>query len=132
MSDLVKVKLKRVAGDDNRSFGVIVKDNFPLCVTLEDPWKDNKVGLSCIPAGTYKVVRVHSPHFGSVWQVLDVPGRTHILIHKGNTAQDTEGCILAGSRFGRLSGRPAVLASGAAYAVLEANLPDEFMLEVSA
>lgn len=38
-----------------------------------------------------------------------------ILLHRGNTARDTEGCILIGERHGELDGRPAVLASGLAW-----------------
>jgi len=129
MSDLVK--LKRVVGDNDRTFGVLSIKGLPLCVTIERPWLDNTVGKSCIPAGKYRVARTDSHHFGSTWQVKDVPGRSHILIHKGNTANDTEGCIIVGQRFGILNNEPAVLASGAAYSMLESILPDEFTLEVS-
>ena len=46
--------------------------------------------------------------------VRDVPGRDHILFHPGNTAADTRGCILPGTRPGRMDGRRAVLESAAA------------------
>lgn len=40
-----------------------------------------------------------------------VPGRSHILFHAGNTAEDTEGCILLGRGFGRVQGKPAITQS---------------------
>jgi len=40
------------------------------------------------------MIRVNSPRFGpDTWEVADVPGRTHILIHTANYAHDVEGCI---------------------------------------
>jgi hypothetical protein len=69
--------------------------------TLEDPWLDNHPRTSCIPANDYKC----APHgweadtsfkFKRVWEVLDVPRRSAILFHAGNTHQDTHGCILVG------------------------------------
>jgi hypothetical protein len=38
-----------------------------------------------------------------VWEVLNVPGRSAILFHAGNTDEDTRGCILVG--FGVLQGK---------------------------
>lgn len=66
--------------------------------TLEQEWRDNTTGNSCIPEGDY-VLRHHSgPQQRHAWQLMDVPGRTWILIHPGNTEVDTEGCILVGMR----------------------------------
>jgi hypothetical protein len=69
--------------------------------TLEEAWRDNKTGISCIPAGTYKCVphgwepnsKVTKP---KTWRLENVPGRFAVLIHIGNYTKDTEGCILAG------------------------------------
>lgn len=69
--------------------------------TLEDQWRGNQRGVSCIPAGTYEV-RPHgwdegsSVRFKEVWQLQNVPGRSAILIHAGNYHSNTEGCILPG------------------------------------
>ena len=87
----------------------------PFCLTMEDPWLDNKVGESCIPDGTYLCKRVESPNFGNVFSVMDVPGRTHILIHKGNTIEDTQGCILLGASFGIVTGLPGIIRSAEAF-----------------
>lgn len=62
--------------------------------TVERPWKDNEPNISCIPTGNYQMGRVDSPKFGpDTWEIRDVPGRTHILIHVANTADDVLGCI---------------------------------------
>ena len=62
---------------------------------VENPWMDNQAFVSCIPAGTYKAfTRVGSN--GNVIELEDVPGRTHIQFHAGNTAADVDGCIAVG------------------------------------
>lgn len=61
----------------------------------------------------------HSPKYGRVYHVERVTGRTHILLHHGNFAGDSlrgyrthsAGCILLGSRKGKLSGQLALLGS---------------------
>lgn len=50
-----------------------------------------------IPKGTYDVTLKRSPSFGSNKVYLSVPGRTNILFHGGNTADQTKGCILVGA-----------------------------------
>ena len=52
-----------------------------------------------IPAGTYTVRLMPAeanPAHGVCWEVQDVPGRTDILFHAGNDADDSDGCILVG------------------------------------
>lgn len=55
-------------------------------------------GQTAIPEGVYRVVMTHSVRFhGKILpEVLDVPGFSGIRIHPGNSAADTEGCILPG------------------------------------
>lgn len=96
-------------------------DGAYLCDTLED--KDRGLtqddtladikavkvkGQTAIPAGTYRVLlNVVSPRFGGkafyretcggcVPRLENVPGFDGVLIHVGNTAKDTDGCILVG------------------------------------
>lgn len=74
-----------------------------FCDTLEPTWRDYtngayKVkGRSAIPEGRYAVVISWSPKFKQWLPILlGVPKFEGIRIHAGNTAKDTEGCILVG------------------------------------
>jgi len=108
------ITLKRIAKTPRGVFGVLLKDDGdPFAVTGEREDLNNAQGISCIPVGAYNCERIHSPHFGEVWHIQDVPNRTHILMHKGNVPEeDSEGCILVGEEFGYLGGKTAVLSSG--------------------
>jgi hypothetical protein len=52
---------------------------------------------TAIPAGVYRVIVNLSPAKKRMLpRLLDVPGFSGILIHRGNTAKDSSGCILVG------------------------------------
>lgn len=91
--------LKRIAENEHGTFGVLLRDSSPLCLTLERPWNDNKEDSSCIPLGTYLCIPHSGEKFQNVWEVTDVPNRESILIHAGNSIDDTHGCILVGGLF---------------------------------
>ena len=108
-------RLIRVAYIPDGTFGVLLDEGVPFCVTLERPWLENKKRISCIPHGYYLCERVQSPKFGDTFEVKDVPERSHILFHKGNLSEDTHGCIIVGERYDPLGDKNAVLSSGKAF-----------------
>jgi hypothetical protein len=80
-----------------------------LCFTLEDQFQTQKVySETRIPPGMYDIgLRRHGgfherykaryPEFHvGMLEILDVHGFTDILIHCGNTDDDTAGCLLVG------------------------------------
>jgi hypothetical protein len=80
--------------------GNLYLDGEWLCDTLENPYIDNQRSISCIPAGQYKV-RLRTAKESATKDYLhllvqEVPDRSLILFHSGNTAKDTRGCILVG------------------------------------
>lgn len=64
--------------------------------TVERPWKNNQRSISCIPEGTYTVRKYSSQRFPDTWEIQNVPDRTYILLHAGNSPTDVEGCIAVG------------------------------------
>ena len=90
--------------ETNKSItGEIHVDDQEECFSLE-PARQNPVnpGHPCVAAGgPYKVILTHSPHLGYICpEVLDVPNRTDIRVHKGNEPKNTLGCTLIGSSIG--------------------------------
>lgn len=92
---------------EERTLGKLYINNEFFCDTIEDKYRDlskeKKVyGETCIPFGTYKVIINMSPKYGRLMpRLLDVPHFEGILIHSGNTEQDSAGCILVGERSGQ-------------------------------
>lgn len=110
-----QLRLVRVTEHNGATLGVLCIDDSPEMVTLEDAWRDNERQVSCIPVGKYKIKLHRSPRFGLTYQVADVPERSHILFHAGNTHKDTHGCILLGLQYGKLDKDTAILASKSAF-----------------
>lgn len=105
----MKLTLRRTELNDEYTAGELFLNDEYFCRTLEDPNRDsNKNGIfdngekkiygnTCIPYGEYRVIVNMSPKFGrELPRLLDVPEFTGILIHRGNTVENTEGCILVG------------------------------------
>jgi hypothetical protein len=93
------ITLQRIANNQDATFGVLKDGDIPFAVTLEPPWLDNAQFISCIPAATYTCKSVNSTRFGYTFEIADVPDRTHILFHKGNTTRNTKGCVMVGEKF---------------------------------
>lgn len=120
--------LQREASVWGCTHGVLSVDEVFECYTLEDairevagkPVAEWKVqNETAIPSGKYRVIIDHSEHFGKMLpHVLDVPGFAGVRIHSGNTAADTEGCVLVG----RMRGPLDVLESRAAFSQLFVKL----------
>lgn len=116
----MELKLKRIARKASYTIGRLYVDGQRFCDTIEDrdrslrqdmaraAIKRIKVpGETAIPTGRYRVtLGVRSPKMsqkkayefcdGYVPRLINVPGFDGILIHIGNTARDSEGCILVG------------------------------------
>ena len=116
----MELRLKRIAKRDTYTIGRLYINGERFCDTLEDkdrglaesfPLCVNRAkktkGATAIPTGRYRVtLDVQSPKYknvpfykfcdGRVPRLLNVPAFDGILIHVGNTAKDTEGCILVG------------------------------------
>jgi hypothetical protein len=107
----MKLRVERLWKKPAYTVGRLFVDGKLFCNTLEDTVRDlsneKKVyGKTAIPYGEYKVVYNWSPKFGrNLPRLLNVPAFEGILIHPGNTADDSAGCILVGrnTEVGRLT-----------------------------
>ena len=78
----------------NGTNGTVYLHGEPICHTIELPWRDNRRNVSCIPEGRYRLVRTRGRRFQYCIRLLDVPGRSGILIHAANhAATQLRGCI---------------------------------------
>ena len=94
-------------GERGEGPGSVERPGLYFCDTLEPTWRDYEHGAykikgkSAIPEGRYAVVISYSPKFKQ-WLPLLLGGPefnkkwSGIRIHAGNSAKDTQGCILVG------------------------------------
>ena len=108
----MELRLLRYPSTSNYTEGKLYIDGAYFCDTLEDQDRGLKQSMSefeiqkikvygqtCIPSGTYKVILNMSPRFKKILpRILDVKGFEGILMHAGNTVQDSSGCILLGTK----------------------------------
>jgi hypothetical protein len=105
----MKIQLIRTQFGTDATNGLLFIDGQFECYTLEDQYQAVKVmHETCIPEGTYKIIfrkvggfheryskRYQNAHYGMLW-LQDVPEFEYILIHGGNTDDNTSGCIIVG------------------------------------
>lgn len=118
----MKLVLKRINNQDNYCEGKLYIDGIYQCDVIEDTDRgltnemsiteiqSKKVyGETAIPKGTYQItLDVVSPKFkdrswatfceGKLPRLLDVPGFEGVLIHTGNEASNSLGCLLVGQK----------------------------------
>ena len=86
----MNLTLARTRRSEKAVIGDLLIGGLFECHTLEDN--------PPIPAGTYEIAVTFSSRFQVMMPILlDVPGRSGIRIHAGNTDKDTTGCILVGT-----------------------------------
>lgn len=81
--------LTRGPSSDEGTFGRLEFGAHKIC-SIELPWRDNQPRKSSIPIGVYRCELVNSPKFGRVYGVLEVQGRSNILIHAANFGGNVE------------------------------------------
>jgi hypothetical protein len=94
----MKILLKRLHKTANSTIGELSINGKFECYTLEDVERESKIyGKTAIPKGTYEIVMTMSNRFKVVLPLLlNVKNFEGVRIHAGNSAKDTEGCILLG------------------------------------
>lgn len=119
------IELIRLEEGEQGTLGILKINKEVFCYTLEPTDKLNKPNESCIPAQQYICQRIDSPKFGDTFEIRNVPGRSHVLFHAGNTQDDTLGCVLLGQTVGKLKENRAVLNSGNTFRAFLAVLGNE-------
>ena len=106
----MEIRVKRIARKERYTIGNMYVNDTYFCDTIEDADREltdtmeideilaNKLkGITAIPTGKYDVILTFSPRFKRVLPLLlNVKGFEGIRIHPGNSAEDTEGCLLVG------------------------------------
>jgi hypothetical protein len=95
----MELKLVREILTDESTVGSLYVDGVFECYTLEDRVRPVKVkGFTAIFPGHHEVVITFSERFRKPLPLLlNVPLFDGVRIHPGNTAKDTEGCVLVGT-----------------------------------
>jgi len=142
----MKISVYRFKSNEDATLSGIFIDGKFECFGLEDEYRECKIACETrIPAGEYSVgiksygrfddryrKKFHDFHEGML-HVLGVPNFTDILIHIGNTDEDTAGCLLVGQN-SNISGELTVTSSTNAYKhfykkVVDAAVFNELMIE---
>lgn len=102
------IQLLRTQYTDTSTVGYIDLAGWTF-YTIEQPWRDNEQGHSCVPVGTYTLIPYVSPRHGATYCLHNpllniygtgtIPpgGRSYCEIHSANWASQLNGCIALGS-----------------------------------
>jgi hypothetical protein len=127
---VMKITCRRFEYGDTYTIGRLYIDGSFECFVLEDKVRslDQKIkGHTAIPSGRYRLVIDYSPKFDrQLLHLLDVPNFAGVRIHSGNTAEDTEGCLLVGKDW---NGKDMIYNSRAAYQTLSAKIAEVLKTE---
>lgn len=124
----MKIRVDRFISDNDSTVSRISIDGVFECFGLEDEYQVDKVPKETrIPPGTYRVglrkvggfhgkyKRIFAEFHQGMLHIKKVPSFKYILIHCGNTDDDTAGCLLVGSSAHTEAGDMSVASSRAAY-----------------
>jgi hypothetical protein len=94
----MELQVKRMEFSEESTIGELWVNGVFECYTLEDKVRPVKIaGKTAIPLGRYEVIINFSQRFQKQLPLLlNVPNYEGVRIHSGNTAANTEGCILVG------------------------------------
>lgn len=111
----MKLVVLRISSQEDSTSGILMKEDSQgnwefLCYTLEDEYRKDKIsGETRVPAGSYPIIlrkeggfneryskKFPDMHIGML-HIINVPNFEYILIHIGNTDEDTAGCLLVGN-----------------------------------
>ncbi len=89
--------------------GELIVEGEHFCYTMEQPWRQNRRFVSCVPVGTYNLISYDSPKYGETFALenedndvfvyeneADEGGRYACLFHSANWAHQLQGCIAPG------------------------------------
>jgi hypothetical protein len=95
----MNLTLTRKTFTNKSTIGELATNGKFECYTLEDVPRNIKIDhRTCIPYGMYQVIITFSERFQKPMPLLlNVQNFEGVRIHSGNTAEDTEGCILVGT-----------------------------------
>lgn len=106
----MRVEIVEIASKSNSTISMLFIDGKHKFFIVEDGYREVKVpGETRIPAGVYSLSRRYHGKFFQKYkhdynhqfalEILGIDGFEDVLIHIGNTNQDTRGCLLVNMGF---------------------------------